>query len=702
MNPITHATVKRQRSKKKEGRRLKTTMKVAAPSVDPPGMSKPKRPPGMSKNPRGTNPPLRDPTQHELHNGPDRSQLPETVRNNSRSETVCKFCGVSYLVFSEIKDLEKRLQQAEDSLLEHRRKAQKFDVLQNKVHQLVSAQKAHQEKYEALKQRSSNLEACVYEKEEALGRAQTDNEAMRSKVSGVRAALARERVNVNNLKMKTIRTLGDLGTLMKSTEHEIGVVGTRLRREEELRTRAEKELESARALLVKESASRVEQEKNIQELKASLDLLENQWKDEVESLKKVQKKTIVELNERQEREMNEHQESSKQMLLAFEQKQREEILVMKQEIQSIRERCDRAEKETLAERFTSNEKEKKINELEKELNKLRSEGSASSKELQKQLEELRRQHERLKMIHEMDKKKMVMENDILKKQVLTLENQISKKSKEADDVKSQNKVLENKMKELLEQLKESQENLLSLQQSLGSTTNEMSSEKERMREEHKKELKKLHDKINELTNELSDTKGKMETAQRRFSTMEEKLSEMERRLKRTAGASATEIGVLKSKLAESHGIHQHLKEENLELKKKLLSKDDEAVTLLMEANLARERAERAASEAQEETKRLQLVVGTSEQTIAELRHELTMQRQENERLKVVDTTVSNGVNQETVDGIEMLEKHLIKLSEKLRTKNQQVEQLQAVIHRECIQRGRLMDELSELRGGLQT
>ena len=89
----------------------------------------------------------------------------------------------------------------------------------------------------------------------------------------------------------------------------------------------------------------------------------------------------------------------------------------------------------------------------------------------------------------MDKKKMVMENDMLKKQVLTLENQISKKSKEADDVKSQNKVLENKMKELLEQLKESQENLLSLQQSLGSTTNEMSSEKERMREEHKKELK---------------------------------------------------------------------------------------------------------------------------------------------------------------------------------------------------------------------
>ena len=54
-------------------------------------------------------------------------------------------------------------------------------------------------------------------------------------------------------------------------------------------------------------------------------------------------------------------------------------------------------------------------------------------------------------------------------------------------------------------------------------------------------------------------------------------------------------------------------------------------------------------------------------------------------------------NQETMDGIEMLEKHLIKLSERLRTKNQEVETLQAVIHRECVERGKLMDELTSLR-----
>jgi hypothetical protein len=50
-----------------------------------------------------------------------------------------------------------------------------------------------------------------------------------------------------------------------------------------------------------------------------------------------------------------------------------------------------------------------------------------------------------------------------------------------------------------------------------------------------------------------------------------------------------------------------------------------------------------------------------------------------------------------VDGIEMLEKHLIKLSERLRVKNQEVDSLQAVIHRECVERGRLMEELTKLK-----
>ena len=59
---------------------------------------------------------LRSPTREELHSGPSRDQLPPKVKKMSRGETVCSFCGVSYLVFSEVKELEEKLREAEARL----------------------------------------------------------------------------------------------------------------------------------------------------------------------------------------------------------------------------------------------------------------------------------------------------------------------------------------------------------------------------------------------------------------------------------------------------------------------------------------------------------------------------------------------------------------------------------------------------------
>ena len=42
--------------------------------------------------------------------------LPEEIRKMARDETVCKFCGVSYLIHNEIKALEDKLRAAEKEL----------------------------------------------------------------------------------------------------------------------------------------------------------------------------------------------------------------------------------------------------------------------------------------------------------------------------------------------------------------------------------------------------------------------------------------------------------------------------------------------------------------------------------------------------------------------------------------------------------
>ena len=60
---------------------------------------------------------------------------------------------------------------------------------------------------------------------QALARAEQETRATRGKISGVRSALARERVAVARLKQDAARTLGDMGSLMQSTQHEVGVVG---------------------------------------------------------------------------------------------------------------------------------------------------------------------------------------------------------------------------------------------------------------------------------------------------------------------------------------------------------------------------------------------------------------------------------------------------------------------------------------------
>lgn len=52
---------------------------------------------------------LRDPTLHELYNGPTRDQLPEEVQRMDEADLACTFCGVSYLVFSEVQLLQEKL-----------------------------------------------------------------------------------------------------------------------------------------------------------------------------------------------------------------------------------------------------------------------------------------------------------------------------------------------------------------------------------------------------------------------------------------------------------------------------------------------------------------------------------------------------------------------------------------------------------------
>ena len=61
-----------------------------------------------------------------------------------RQDTVCKFCGVSYLVFSEIKELEKRLQDSESKIQQYSKRLKDFDKLRRQLETLQETQKTAQ------------------------------------------------------------------------------------------------------------------------------------------------------------------------------------------------------------------------------------------------------------------------------------------------------------------------------------------------------------------------------------------------------------------------------------------------------------------------------------------------------------------------------------------------------------------------------
>jgi hypothetical protein len=67
------------------------------------------------------------PKQDRVARDTSESPLQDEVTNMSRQDTVCKFCGVSYLVHSEIKALKAKCQKLESELASHMKKPAQHD-----------------------------------------------------------------------------------------------------------------------------------------------------------------------------------------------------------------------------------------------------------------------------------------------------------------------------------------------------------------------------------------------------------------------------------------------------------------------------------------------------------------------------------------------------------------------------------------------
>ncbi len=545
-------------------------------------------------------PALRDPTVHELHNGPARDQLPEDVRNSARSETVCKFCGVSYLVFSEIKDLEKRLATTEEQLLQHRRKAQQFEALQQKVHDLVAHQQAQNEAHAALQKRAATLEACVYDREQAMQRAEREKCTMRSKISGVKRVLVREREAIRALKDSASRALGDMASLMQSTQHEVAVVSARLRREEETRLVTERELATAQNLLKVERETSARQDKQVAELRAAVTELEVQWTADVtrleaqlaaaqaattdgdaahakalQALEEALAQANASLDRVVEQSKSDEEAWRQERSQAQDRCRKAEDLVrqLTQQVDDEIARVAQLEKDrALQDAKTKADHDAKVATLQETVRQLKLSADSYGEEMREKLNRAESDMATARGQHR-------LEVDRLQRELKALGEKADLFEKKTRAEEEARQASESTIKELRAKYTENLAKLQRVESSAGSAKTERSAELAAAKAHYNAELAALREQIKRVTmleealastkNELAVEASKAVRFERAAGAAQDALHSTKRDLTKLLDARADECGKLKSRLAELEGRFSHMEKDNARLKKQI-------------------------------------------------------------------------------------------------------------------------------------
>ena len=130
--------------------------------------------------------------------------LPEEVESLSREETICKYCGVSYLVFHEIKALEKKYE-------EQRNTAEAF---KDKAERCSEIERAAQHAARSAELSDKKLAGALAEGEQmrcALERLTKSEEAARASAGYSKLALDREK-HANKAALQTLRATARLAS----------------------------------------------------------------------------------------------------------------------------------------------------------------------------------------------------------------------------------------------------------------------------------------------------------------------------------------------------------------------------------------------------------------------------------------------------------------------------------------------------------
>lgn len=523
--------------------------------------------------------------------------LPKEIQQMKRDDTVCQFCGVSYLIHNEMKALEERVKEAERQMEYYKGSVKREEQLKIKVASMeeesdklsralqASEQRTNiltaeltskQEQIEELKNQNNDLKFDLHGMENKLVQIQSKMNDLVKVISRSQVDLQMQRTALNNLKLfvqeknrvvlEHIATVSTDASLIckKFTEENHGLMDN-LKKCENVKKRLEEALSKSEALAQEMRAKCIHLERKVIEQEGDLQRAKEQndsCNSEIICYKELMKSNSNDLNSYKEKLQSQakafHQEINKK---------EENLLLKENQIQKLFDNCKNLE-ERIAE-FTKkeNDEEEKSTNTAAEMGALKESLTKAKDEVTSLKQErdmmISAHHNRIEQLRESFKKKM--------EEADAWSSKLDKvvKEKEAQFLEEKN----NLWKELTDGFqKEMDDEQRKHIEELAAWKKEAKAAQDKFREDiivlnrkHREEIKRLEQAVNEAQEKTEQTRNASKSI---IQNLEAKIVDMENRALQPSAESVEQVERLTTKLQESDHLLRQAEKQVGELEAK--------------------------------------------------------------------------------------------------------------------------------------
>eukprot|EP01029_Cantina_marsupialis_P029295 TRINITY_DN780062_c0_g1_i1.p1 TRINITY_DN780062_c0_g1~~TRINITY_DN780062_c0_g1_i1.p1 ORF type:complete len:644 (-),score=175.22 TRINITY_DN780062_c0_g1_i1:216-2147(-) len=522
-----------------------------------------------------------DPSLDDLHNGPTKEDLPSELQQAPAESTCCEFCGVSYLIYSEMSEMKDKLRRAELKAQEYVRKAAEYDDLADELAKLKEINCEYENRLQksdiefefrlkALNDEVKRLNELNYKMQDEMHALESGRRVLKATIDKKNSAMRRIKLDLQaskgeivDLKEFTEEKLKDEASRMKKMFYNVtkfsSVIVELERERDQLKdtvieiqkyytesqdkcTQLKEELKSHQDKLRNNSETSGEMEAQLNTLREKLNIYER------ESVTLKSKVERLEARNFELEGMSKDRNSAQQAEITS---LRSEISILRDTVDSVTVRCNQAEgeRDDLRNSLGNFDKEleealHKLREREIELDSERAENGALSRKLEdieRNFNNNDRECNSLRDACTTLQNRLTVAEQAYRGNVTQLEHEMRQKSEELQTAKSEIQSLNHKIKTLTNDIEQAHTDL------------ELERERNNMPDPRTMALQadkiQLQERVKSISSELDSRRAEITSLQRQIQDVQANAAEAQREFERN-NSNRAEMEHIKRELSE--------------------------------------------------------------------------------------------------------------------------------------------------------